>query len=1064
MNLSLFFDIIKGKINLKQMQDMYGDNLFAQPDLVTGQKNEKGETLLPSKNDPMIRRWQKEEEEKELSNKNKKQSKPKYFLDVLLQDEDWYKKEITSNKPPYEMTLKEYSDAVYNGEINFNTLGADETPIRRYVDSYHATDDPQNKAEVKKGIDSRIESAHLGIIFDALMDNKVIPKNVIKDYPDYSEWSNKNKKQSKSEYLLDVLLQDENGHEQGELKFVDEIIDGLESKEKENTKGEKEPIRFSENVIRYKQDGNAITSGDLEIEKYKGIKNFYVATKPQYDDYYLYVVKLEHEGKKAFVELGTYKEKEIEKMLDRKLIDFAIKDKIKQITDKERIRHISSLDIETAKQLGTYTEELSKIRADYIAGQKLRIEKHNQAQEEKKQVSQVQEQEKKEAIIENYMGYLDGKNAMARGKIIADLDKVIDLKLKDGSRQNTKLGDAVKFLLSRGSIPETTEVPKYDYDRKKYNRMDYEQQKEYEKKSKEKKTQYTIGGYVLGKTAYDYADYLYKNNKIKAEKSNGETIMKGVDKQVEDVLNLFKGRKNNFYDYGRTLFDDSEYHPDLFTGQTNERGEQLLPSKVNPTVRRYQKVSEKLPSMEEMIGKMEQQYQAGDVNKERFDNTIKIYAEREQALKEARKFLEKKIDMETEKQKDAEEKQIDFAEEIIETLESTDTNKVKKYFNASEMTEKLSAIKPVIIKKPFGDFEFKISPEKTIKQLISSDAIWFDVTFGENTFTVKQDSFKRLREKGMGFEPSSEAMIKAIQKVAKTKSKDIMILIGNEEWQNIKNRIDTVKGLLISYRPSKKHEDKLILNNGYVITLDEEKTKLVGQPIMKMDFKGIEDFADFGAFYKINNNIYGFKPTMSIGSYLYDNPHSDVMISRYEYLEIEDMYNKGNRLLKQARYSKPNNTETNALTDKIKLIRGFGELEISIDKETTNEKRRSAQEHPGNKDSAYLSIVYKGEQFYTSSINLLGEYWDGSLVLRDTGEGEKFSLVAKISSDLGIKLTALKLTESEALQIRGMVDYGTVNYPKSKNHGRYYQDGGIKEIFGSDSADNYLPRGENNDE
>lgn len=60
MKLSRILDLIKAKFNPKKMQEMYGESIF-ESDLFTGQTNDKGEKLLPSKENPNVRRWQKEE-------------------------------------------------------------------------------------------------------------------------------------------------------------------------------------------------------------------------------------------------------------------------------------------------------------------------------------------------------------------------------------------------------------------------------------------------------------------------------------------------------------------------------------------------------------------------------------------------------------------------------------------------------------------------------------------------------------------------------------------------------------------------------------------------------------------------------------------------------------------------------------------------------------------------------------------------------------------------------------------------------------------------------------------
>ena len=62
-------------------------------------------------------------------------------------------------------------------------------------------------------------------------------------------------------------------------------------------------------------------------------------------------------------------------------------------------------------------------------------------------------------------------------------------------------------LKSEGYLPVVTEVPKYQYNRRKYNNMDHREQEIYEQKLLERKVEYraVLGSfYVLSKIEYDY--------------------------------------------------------------------------------------------------------------------------------------------------------------------------------------------------------------------------------------------------------------------------------------------------------------------------------------------------------------------------------------------------------------------------------------------------------------------------------------------------------------------------------------------------------------------------------
>jgi len=84
-------------------------------------------------------------------------------------------------KEIWQMTLKEFSDAVYNGEIDFAQLGQDKKPIQQSVTSYHATTDEQNKGIAKEWIDKAINQHYQPIVMHAIFDSKPVPENVVKE-------------------------------------------------------------------------------------------------------------------------------------------------------------------------------------------------------------------------------------------------------------------------------------------------------------------------------------------------------------------------------------------------------------------------------------------------------------------------------------------------------------------------------------------------------------------------------------------------------------------------------------------------------------------------------------------------------------------------------------------------------------------------------------------------------------------------------------------------------------------------------------------------------------------
>lgn len=99
------------------------------------------------------------------------------------------------------------------------------------------------------------------------------------------------------------------------------------------------------------------------------------------------------------------------------------------------------------------------------------------------------------------------KSALQLGKIKATLSAPICIK-----GVVSPLKDAIKTLLAEGATPRTAEEDIIKpMSRLKFFRSDNYQQAAHEQKIKDagKKTVYMIGGYELGKTAYDYALFLY---------------------------------------------------------------------------------------------------------------------------------------------------------------------------------------------------------------------------------------------------------------------------------------------------------------------------------------------------------------------------------------------------------------------------------------------------------------------------------------------------------------------------------------------------------------------------
>lgn len=136
-------------------------------------------------------------------------------------------------------------------------------------------------------------------------------------------------------------------------------------------------------------------------------------------------------------------------------------------------------------------------------------------EEARSRSERIEAKKKSEEAVNAEKNDIDGFGSeltpIARGRVVAALEKTHMIRTADGGVKTVKVKDFVRDTVENGGEIKEYQVPVVkDVSASRYNKMTMEQQRMHEKEMAkgETKTEYSVGGYNLGKTAYDYAKYL----------------------------------------------------------------------------------------------------------------------------------------------------------------------------------------------------------------------------------------------------------------------------------------------------------------------------------------------------------------------------------------------------------------------------------------------------------------------------------------------------------------------------------------------------------------------------
>lgn len=173
------------------------------------------------------------------------------------------------------------------------------------------------------------------------------------------------------------------------------------------------------------------------------------------------------------------------------------------------------------------------------------------ADEQKSQQElEAKKKAEREALLESFSGFLKGKNAMQAQRMANTLNKEYNF----GDKGTMTVAELIESLHKEGKLEIKKEEGVPEISRVRWNRMTGEEQEEWNKK---RVTSYYVSNYGLGKTAYDYAEFLLKNdlkpkegvagegngNPAKEQQSNPEGSFFGKPSPVKRTLDMFKYSK-----------------------------------------------------------------------------------------------------------------------------------------------------------------------------------------------------------------------------------------------------------------------------------------------------------------------------------------------------------------------------------------------------------------------------------------------------------------------------------------------------------------------------------------
>ena len=167
-------------------------------------------------------------------------------------------------------------------------------------------------------------------------------------------------------------------------------------------------------------------------------------------------------------------------------------------------------------------------------------------------------QEKLDNIQNSYNGYLKGLSNLVASR----LDKALSKKVNIDGEVKT-IAEFIEEWQKNGNLKPEIKEFKSHISRSRWNKMSQYEQEAWEKAHEKGKTAYLINGYDLGKTAYDYANWLLSNKstqQVQETKSeakptidpNIESLVDKVNKEYEDYYNGV-GDLNTYYESEKKL-------------------------------------------------------------------------------------------------------------------------------------------------------------------------------------------------------------------------------------------------------------------------------------------------------------------------------------------------------------------------------------------------------------------------------------------------------------------------------------------------------------------------------
>ena len=149
---------------------------------------------------------------------------------------------------------------------------------------------------------------------------------------------------------------------------------------------------------------------------------------------------------------------------------------------------------------------------------------------EEKASIKAKEQTKKEKLdkIQNsYNGYLKGLSNFVASR----LDKALSKNVNINGEVKT-IAEFIEEWKKNGNLKPEKEEFKPHISRSRWNKMSQYEQEAWEKAHEKGKTEYLVNGYILGKTAYDYANWLLSNKPIQqVQETNEETYVEEQDRK-----------------------------------------------------------------------------------------------------------------------------------------------------------------------------------------------------------------------------------------------------------------------------------------------------------------------------------------------------------------------------------------------------------------------------------------------------------------------------------------------------------------------------------------------------